>query len=318
MHRAGRETVEQHLSLYETDRVTYLEALGVTNYMPRLQLPCAANAQLNAFLVPKDAAANQAHEVDRRDSNNHHATAAPLSPDSLKVSASEIGDRPKPASAKPKQPLPAASAMEDIAATLAATSPQVGVTKNLGASPVQTASDPSAAALAAAPFVPPAAQPSKADRASVNFSLGFWRVSPELMVVDSRQPKLALPVEKLLKNLLLALGVNEDLPKADVWQWPMIETNHHLQDADDAREALHAYLDTAFLLNPGKYLLCMGEAAARYILNLEPPCNSLVGQRTAIDDFGLEAFCLPSLTELLQDPLKKAITWRTIQSLAKT
>jgi hypothetical protein len=276
------------------------------------------NAQLNAFLVPNDEAANQAQLVDRRDSNALYATAAPVS-----TGASELSDFTRPAPAKPSQPLPAASTIADIAATLAdkpqaTLSPPAPVSKNSGASSTPKAPDPSPAANAAASFVPRAAQPSKTARTSVNFSLSFWRVSPDLMVVDSRKPKLALPVEKLLKNLLLALGVNEEFPKADVWQWPMIETDHHNQDADDAREALHAYLDTAFLLNPGKYLLCMGEAAAGYILNLETPYDSLVGQRTEIEEFGLEAFCIPSLTELLQDPLRKAIAWRTIQPLAKS
>ena len=75
----------------------------------------------------------------------------------------------------------------------------------------------------------------------VSFALSFWRVSEDLMVVDSRHSELALPVEKLLNNILFALGYPRQLPKVDALSWPMVDAPHQDQGENAARDTLHGF-----------------------------------------------------------------------------
>ncbi|WP_317931265.1 hypothetical protein [Halioxenophilus sp. WMMB6] len=155
------------------------------------------------------------------------------------------------------------------------------------------------------------------ERIAVRFSLSFWRVSEELMIVDSRHPELALPTEKLLLNILTALGYPRELPSAEIVQWPMIDAPHQDQGDTAARETLHAFLDAQFLLNPGRHLLLMGSDAAHYLLSGEQPYTDLLGSEQKLEEFDLTARITPSLTEMLQEPAKKAVTWQAIRGLRR-
>ena len=153
------------------------------------------------------------------------------------------------------------------------------------------------------------------------FSLTVWRVSEQLMVIDSRQAQLALPTERLLVNMLRALGYGgQSLPKAEVVRWPLLENATEDQGEAEAREMLHAYLDAHLLLNPAKHLLLMGPEAARYILPAEGEYqgdwfDGLLGREVALEVLSTKAVVAHSLTAMLQDPGLKAATWRSIQPL---
>ncbi len=153
------------------------------------------------------------------------------------------------------------------------------------------------------------------------FALTVWRISDDLMVIDSRQAQLALPTERLLANITRALGYNSQaLPKAEVVRWPLLENATEEQGEAEAREMLHAYLDAHLLLNPAKHLLLMGAEAARYILPARDDypndwIESLVGHPVALKELATTAVVSHSLTAMLQDPGLKAATWRAIQPL---
>jgi len=154
------------------------------------------------------------------------------------------------------------------------------------------------------------------------FSLTIWRVSADLMVVDTRDLQQALPTERLLSNILIALGYQlPSLPKANVLKWPMIDNDLGGQGVEDARDMLHAFLDAELLLDPVKHLLLMGSAAATYIL---PPSHIypevIDSQLASANPIILESLATPlvvtpSLVDILLDPSLKAQVWRLIQPL---
>jgi len=154
------------------------------------------------------------------------------------------------------------------------------------------------------------------------FSLTIWRVSADLMVVDTRDLQQALPTERLLSNILMALGYQlPSLPKANVLKWPMIDNDLGGQGVEDARDMLHAFLDAELLLDPVKHLLLMGSAASTYILPPSHVYPDVIDSQLAsahpivLESLATPLVVTPSLVDILLDPSLKAQVWRLIQPL---
>ncbi len=155
-----------------------------------------------------------------------------------------------------------------------------------------------------------------------NFSLSIWRIESDLMIIDTRDVKQALPTDRLLSNILLALGYRlPALPAAKVLKWPMIENDMSEQSAENARDMLHAFLDAQLLLDPVKHIWLLGSAAASYILPEEYNYPQVIEDQLHSEELlQLEALATPvrvtvSLVDMLLDPLLKAETWRLLQAL---
>jgi len=272
--------------MQEFSRLSYLQAMGVINYMPRWQLPGAPVSRLNTAIggpLPL-------------------ATAAAAS-----IPTAESVNAPNPL-----QTTTAAAGLVDAEPTVDdAPEPTVGndATVDTSALAFNVAKDAPKAVAANRP------QTTKKSSPAIKFSLSFWRVAEELMVVDSRHSELALPVERLLLNILVALGYPRQLPAVEVINWPMIEAHHHDQSESDARETLNSFLDEKFLLNPGKHLLLMGSDASRYLLPQALAEDDVLGKSFAITEFDLTATVVPSLSDMLLDPVQKRITWSAIRHL---
>lgn len=148
-----------------------------------------------------------------------------------------------------------------------------------------------------------------------HFALTVWRISADLLVVDTRESQLALPTDQLLSNIVAALGYRlAQLPKAEVLRWPLLEAGG-AQGETEAREMLQAFLDTQLLRQPAKHLLLMGRDAARYLLDKPLPFDRLLGSAVDMPELSVTAIVVPSLADMLQDPLQKAVAWRAIQPL---
>ena len=141
------------------------------------------------------------------------------------------------------------------------------------------------------------------------FTLSVWRPASGFLIVDSRNTRLALPTEILLSNLLRVLLKSPQLKVAEeVLSWPMVENRFVSRTASDARNELQTWLAVEAELRPIKRLWLMGENAARYFCDgLNNPQDSY--WQTLKLDTQLEALILPSLNELLQQPLLKAKLW---------
>ncbi len=179
---------------------------------------------------------------------------------------------------------------------------------------------------------------------AVAFNLGVWRVSDDLLIMDTRQPNMALPTEKLLLNIIRALGYDvPQLPEMTQLRWPSIDSASS-NDEKSAREMVEAFLIAENNKKSFTQMLLMGNNAAKFVLpkkNQDEPAvgdsdakssdtkssslknkaasmfnfNALVSHAFEVNttEIKANAIVVPSLTVLLQKPKFKAITWQSIQ-----
>lgn len=182
------------------------------------------------------------------------------------------------------------------------------------------------------------------------FTLSAWRIAQSVMVLDSRQLQLALPVEQLLLNMSRALGLAQSgLPRGELLRWPLLEnsTDNVAQSVEQARGMVHAYLAAQHDKQPVDTVLLMGRDAARHALSaadfdsvdqafVEPSITHLLGKTFYVprgevvpggqslegntetggsETAALRAIVLPSLVALLQKPSLKALVWKAIKPL---
>ncbi|MCE2028240.1 hypothetical protein [Sessilibacter corallicola] len=303
--------------MFEIHRQAYLNALGIDNYVPRWQLPGATESKACEFIAP-EVESDDESLVDQQETYQTRQTLP-----SLDQRAEE------------HTPLVTARSANEIIEQISANSaaqPQTPLTQN---NAIQTPTEKNRQAptpvVSPAPIstqkksqVPSFSEPEKNERKAlarkttsenVSFSLSFWRISDDLMIVDSRQAKLALPTEKLLVNMLVALGYPKELPKSEIIHWPLIDAPNQPHDENAARETLNAFLDEQFLLRPGRFLLLMGEDAVQYLLDSQESFADKLNKTFTIDDFSLTAIVTHNLAYLLQNPESKADVWRAIQPL---
>ena len=165
--------------------------------------------------------------------------------------------------------------------------------------------------------------------AEPRFSLAIWSLDG-LLVIDSRQPQAALPTEALLANLVFALGLRSPLPRAEVFNWPMLESVPEISAEQSAREAIAAMLEAKPQSESFSQCLLMGEAAcyyctaAEYVSTLPQydggPAQvfaALTGRSVAVAGLPVTGMVLPSLTQMLTQPDLKAAAWRTLHVLRR-
>jgi hypothetical protein len=138
------------------------------------------------------------------------------------------------------------------------------------------------------------------------FSLSIWRPLDGVMIIDSRNTKLALPTELLLNNVLRSVFSNQALKsQEEVLRWPMIENSFAKRSKSDACTELQTWLSVQHEIRPICYLWLMGSNAATYLLPEPVEYSASVFNKIALLDSTLGALVLPSLNELLQKPTSK-------------
>lgn len=259
----------------ELQRQAYLSALGIENYMPRMILPFAPPSSVCELPVFAEP-----HEVSSLQDKTSpipviDVYGAPQANITRNTVASDILADVVPAKKSPV-PVNAASILEQLE------------TKK-------------------APIVEP-------------FALSLWRPVPGFLIVDSRNSSLALPTELLLNNILRTFlpTIKPDL-REEVMRWPMIENRFVSRTADDARNELQTWLAVENELRPINRLWLMGDNAARYLLSEDIKPADAYWQENSLSLSGvgvnlLRAVVLPSLVELLQNPLFKARLWASVKS----
>lgn len=139
-----------------------------------------------------------------------------------------------------------------------------------------------------------------------SFSLSIWRPVDGLMIVDSRNSKLALPTELLLNNIIRSFFSNQSLtPKEEILRWPMIENSFAKRTANDARLELQTWLSVQHEIRSIRHLWLMGSNAATYLLPEQASFNTLIFHSASLLDSTLNALILPSLNDILQKPTYK-------------
>lgn len=270
----------------EQRRMQYLDAMGIDMFVPRFVLAGAALSSQCELPVAKQAAAPAAAkgvasvldgiggDIGGAVGGSVGSAAAANEPAQERTSRAPLG-----LVSEPEKPKPQKSASSTVSSILAD--------------------------LQAKTVVKPSAK----------FFLQLWRVHADLLVVDSRKPGQALPTDTLLTNILKAYGqLPQSLPRAEKLQWPMVDdaTKDHSWTA--AQEMVQSFLEGRLLSNPVKHILLFGDDAIRAVLGGDAEQSKAPQEcfHRPADAFACEAYCMPSLGEILLQPLLKRPVWHLL------
>lgn len=145
----------------------------------------------------------------------------------------------------------------------------------------------------------------------VSFSVNLWQFAGLLVLAD-RHTHMALPVNVLLKNILIALGrqrVKTDKP--EVIKWPLDGLS--VAQAGPADSYFKSLLLARRVADQPATLLCFGDAIAGQMMGPGPMFELNVMSLSETDT--MSAISLPSLETLIQQPALKADVWSAISSL---
>jgi len=284
--------------LNELQRQSYLSALGIDTYMPRVVLSAGPEFVLCDLESVAETVSQQAlsSPIDAVRSAVNLIEAAPSAPLLNKTMADKNESIPATGPSK----------IDDVLESIVG-KPEVRGTKPERSAPTEALSE---------------SRLAPQDELSPNFALTVWRIESDILVIDTRDVAQALPTDRLLSNILIALGYQlPTLPKPNVLKWPMIENASSGQNSNDARDMLHAFLDAQLLLDPVKSIWLMGESAARHVLSSDFNYADYIGQVDHVPTVpSLESPVTPivvsaSLVDMLLQPSLKALTWKQVQPL---
>ena len=149
------------------------------------------------------------------------------------------------------------------------------------------------------------------------FSLAIWRVSRDVLAVDTREVGAGLPTDALLANMARCFGMGSgSLAAAEVLNWPMVELQNKPKDWHAAREMVASLLEGKLLSEPVSQILLFGEAAYKAVAVThtvqvpEPSFGDHLLSVVAIDAFAADGLVLPSLAETLRNPGQKKAIWQ--------
>ncbi|WP_347330838.1 hypothetical protein [Marinimicrobium locisalis] len=147
------------------------------------------------------------------------------------------------------------------------------------------------------------------------FTLSIWRSPLPVLVLDAREPRAAFPTDRLLRNLLNALGPHDaQRVIEEILPWPLVNNPAVRLTAEDARAELHTWLEAELATGSVRYVLLMGANAARYFLPEGQSYSEALGQVQTLSRFNVSALVAPSLIELLRDPARKRSLWQALQA----
>lgn len=144
----------------------------------------------------------------------------------------------------------------------------------------------------------------------LRFTLNVWSVNNRLMVVDSHQPRQALPTHSLLANMLFSKGVHKPIGAPEAVQWPAV--NDIGGGLLKARDMVNAFLGARLGRTSATTLWLLGEDAFRVVAPTGKTYSDAVGKAFDIPELSVLALVLPSLSEILRDPSLKAQVWATV------
>jgi hypothetical protein len=251
----------------ELHRQMYLSALGVDTYMPRWYLPFAAQSIACELPVATEATAPNTPQVGVQ-------VEYIVKPNLIQSALQTLSVTPSPVN----------HIIGDILDTKKAAKQNIQL---IGAAEI----------LAQLNTKPVTLDP---------FSLSIWRPVDGVMVIDSRNTKLALPTELLLNNVLRSVFSHQALKsQEEVLRWPMIENSFAKRSSLDARNELQTWLSVQNEIRPIRYLWLMGLNSAAYLLPETDMYAELLFKATSVVGISINALILPSLNELLKNPASK-------------
>lgn len=285
-------------------RHQYLEAIGISSWLPRTQLPAAAPSPQwvedftwtgpdeyldEAFEAPDEVAEMPVRgpETARVASPAAASAASSSARAAAQARLAELTDAP------PQQPTapPAVKPVTERSAERSAARPVAG-----------SASTPV-----------PTHKRQSAPRVKLAFIL-----AGDLLIVDSLPPAgrqgFGPAHQRLLSGIARALGVQTPPSDASLLPWPPFAGATLNQGAEELSRAVERKLKHTLTLRPVSRALLLGEAAAQWLLGREEALDALRGIRFNLQA-GIPCVASVSLSQALQLPEVKAEIWRDIQPL---
>jgi len=315
--------------MLEQRRQNYLSLLGIDNYVPRRLLDNAAESELltdEHFAFPDSSASVPTHT----ENNTAITTKQELSESQYTQQHTQPHTQPHK---QPQTESPAA-ALTALETLREASDAETTAPKQNSPSPLADILEPQQTAGAQAKSEPSIEQGenkiSSANEGStaeeLNFVLSVWRIRDQLLVIDTRQPGAAYPTDRLLQNILRAIGYPlAKLPASETIRWPLfinkkqinknasVNAEKHSQDVEQARAMVQAYITAQMAKLPFNALLCMGDEAARF--SLDSSDSNTVDEKE--NQWNIPVVKTPSLFSMLQEPLLKASAWKALQAIIK-
>lgn len=287
--------------MLEKHRLIYLDALGIDNYMPRFTLLSALPSQL----LPDEALIEP----------TAFSTADNPVVDSIEQPMSNSIATPSKQEAQKEIPAPVLDELLGNALTDNSKQEREQQLHYLAEDKPSNAAIVSAAALIEAVQNKATNTPTE-----IRFALNAWRVSNDILVLDSRQPGAALPTDRLLQNILRSIGCHlVQLPQSEILRWPLFKDDFGSHPEDEARAMVQAYISAQSNKSPFKILLLFGKDAVRFSLVIEQSIEEFFAnqQGTALkqEQWQSQVLICPSLIDMLQEPTQKKVTWQALQSV---
>ncbi|MFA7555492.1 MAG: hypothetical protein WCY88_14685 [Spongiibacteraceae bacterium] len=265
----------------ELQRLSYLEAMGVDNYTPRLRLPGALASQQCVLPVIKLAVDNTVANGTATEGIGLASPAVAMQTDPAVRLAVGSASAASNGAAAAKQallgaaPAAAAKAIEDLGAK---TTLRGGVNKQ---------------------DIP-------------HFSLSIIRGS-NVLILDDGMTGDVDPSEylQLLTNLLYAVGAGKQQLTIDSFVWPMAKNSHIDQSETAARQALQAFLGNQVERVSSTIVLILGDTPAHYL------SEQAIAKGEWVEHPLLPVKLLRShsVRSMLSDPRIKSVVWQDLQPL---
>ncbi len=153
------------------------------------------------------------------------------------------------------------------------------------------------------------------------FALNFCHVPGAWLVCDLSQldaPDFNQKEYILLKNILKALHLSEEVGNRAVFNWPIqLGPRDHLrnfpQGKEEAKTAVMRTLNARLQREPEALILVFGKVATDYLL----PIAQFEDVRGKVQHWPMQKAHLiatESLTDMLQQPSRKKVVWRDLQA----
>ncbi|MFT6102703.1 MAG: hypothetical protein ACJATV_000729 [Granulosicoccus sp.] len=319
--------------MLEKHRLTYLDSLGIENYMPRFQLPHALSSKLlsdEALQEPtafSTADLSESLPVELPKESSERSTKELLAPSEASIATAKESETPlSHVNIQDNSSAQAVPLVNTLMESLGIQREEPPIEPLTAVATISTIANTS-------PDTPPTPVSDKhAVPAEVRFTLNVWRIREELIVIDSRQPAAALPTEKLLQNILRSVGYPlAQLPPSELLRWPLFTnkkltskniTNKYIDQSseeEEARAMVQAYLSAQYAKAPVKALLLLGQSAVQFALTPDTGIKNFYeqhkGSQISSSPWQSQVLVAPSLVDMLHDPMQKRITWQALQVL---
>jgi hypothetical protein len=296
-------------------RHQYLEALGVSSWLPCAVLPNAADSAewVSDFRYP--------------------APDIPFESDRVASARSALGQQgASKGSSSPQtqtrgSTASVATAQQGMSQARAALGLAVAEPAEKTAAPSPSVQTPSLSAAVSAPSLPIVELGASEDDAAASvqvdtdlepprFKLAYFRVG-ELLVIDSVPPQgghFGDNYQALAIAIAAALGFRGEQGSAFMLPWPMFASKTLDQGYKQAAIAVQHKLSKELQAHPVKAVLLFGEIAVQMVMERQEPLEQLKGICFEVRA-GIKAIASHSLTEAMQLPGIKKQLWTDLQPL---